>query len=410
MTFFYNIGIRIYYFLILVASLFNRKAKLWIAGRSNTFKYLKKHFPAREDVAWFHVSSLGEFEQGRPVIEAFKKQYPNTKILLTFFSPSGYEIRKNYSDADFICYIPIDTKKNAKQFIQLIKPEYVFFVKYDYWYHHIKQAKNSGAKLFLVSGIFRQKQVFFKPYGTWYRNILRRFDYLFLQNQESEALLHSINIENISVAGDTRFDRVTAIAKNSKNIPIAKKFSAGSKTIVAGSTWPADEELLVKYIETSGNKAKLILAPHEIHSSHIESIEKLINVPYTLYSKADHADLEETQILIIDNIGMLSSIYKYGQIAYIGGGFGNGIHNTLEAAVYDIPVIFGPNYQRFQEAVELIKAEGAITISEYHELEHVLNNFLSNNIQLTDAGNAAGNYVHKNTGATRTIMRHLESI
>jgi 3-deoxy-D-manno-octulosonic-acid transferase len=407
MTLLYNFGIAIYYSLILLASLFNKKAKLWISGRRNTFSYLKTNVDRSADLAWFHVSSLGEFEQGKPIFEAFRLQYPDFKILLTFFSPSGYEIRKEYDGADYICYIPLDTYRNAKRFMKFTKPKFVFFVKYDYWYHLLKQAKNTGAKLFLISGVFREDQAFFKWYGGWYRQILKWFNYFFVQNQESAEMLNCLGLVNHTVAGDTRFDRVVQIAQKGKSIKIAEEFSQNSNTVVCGSTWPADEEHLSKFINNSQN-VKLILAPHETNKAHIEGIIKLLKVPYSLYSKANTTDLNQARVLIVDNIGMLSSLYKYGQIAYIGGGFGVSIHNTLEAAVYGVPVIFGPNYHKFQEARDLISCHGAVSFSNYTELKNILDNYLTKPEKLSDAGKASGQYVMSKTGATSIILNFLK--
>jgi 3-deoxy-D-manno-octulosonic-acid transferase len=408
MTIIYNIGIVLYYILIFLASPFNKKAKLWIDGRKDVFHYLKNNIPPKTKLAWFHVSSLGEFEQGRPIIEAFKVEFPDFKILLTFFSPSGYEIKKDYQVADYICYLPLDTPKNAKRFIQLTNPELVFFVKYDYWYHFLKQAKKSGAKLLLISGVFRNNQAFFKWYGAWYRQILTWFEQLFVQNTESAELLNKFGFTKNSISGDSRFDRVVQIAQNGKNIDVADAFTKNTLTIVCGSTWPADEEFLLKYIQETKHHIKLIIAPHEIHKAHIASIEKATKLPYILYSQANKSELQNSKILIIDNIGLLSSLYKYGNIAYIGGGFGVSIHNTLEAAVYKIPVIFGPNYHKFKEATDLIKNGGAKNFSTYSDLKKILDNLISDKLALKEAGITAGNYVHSNTGATQKVIEFLK--
>lgn len=408
MTLLYNIGIQLYYLLALSISPFNKKAKLWINGRKGVLNFLEKNIDPKAKNVWFHVSSLGEFEQGRPIMEAFRAKYPEYKIVLTFFSPSGYEIRKNYDGADYICYLPLDTPRNAKKFIQIVQPKLVFFVKYDFWFHFLKQAKLSGARQFLVSGIFREKQAFFKPYGKWYGQILSWFEYFFVQNNESVELLKTIGITNSIVAGDTRFDRVVEIAQNGQEINIAKLFTEGSTTIVCGSTWPADEEFLIRYLNHN-SAAKLILAPHEINQAHINSIIDLLQVPYCLYSKANEEDVKQARVLIIDNIGMLSSLYKYGEIAYIGGGLGAGIHNTLEAAVYGIPVLFGPNYHKFKEAQELIDCKGAASFSTYQQLQEELDKLTSDTKYLTSAGNASSGYVTSMTGATKIIVNYLNN-
>lgn len=409
MTFMYNLGIRIYYILVLIASLFNAKAKLWISGRRGIWKKLGQELDPHKKYVWFHASSLGEFEQGRPLIEALKAKDKDLKVVLTFFSPSGYEVRKNYTGADIICYLPLDTKQNARKFIRLIQPQWTFFIKYEYWYNYLKEVKKSGGKLFLVSGIFRKNQLFFKPYGKWYRNILDYFDHLFVQNEISATLLQKHGITNFTLAGDSRFDRVAQIAATSKSINIAEEFSQGSTVIVCGSTWEPDETNLIQYLQNNAEKnLKLIIAPHEIHKPHINQITDKIKLPYCLFSEASHADLSKAGVLIIDNIGMLSSIYKYGQISYIGGGFGAGIHNTLEAAVYNIPVIFGPNYSKFQEATDLIKSGGGFSYSTKEELNKLLDNFLNDPVKISDAGKAAGDYVNKMKGATSIIEEFLE--
>lgn len=404
----YNIGIRVYYLIVLLVSPFNSKAKLWINGRKNALKKLKENIDPTANYAWFHSSSLGEFEQGRPIIEALKKQYPDLKVVLTFFSPSGYEIRKNYTGADYICYLPLDTKRNARKFVKTINPKWVFFIKYEYWYHFLKQVKLNGSKLFLVSGIFRKEQLFFKSYGIWYRKMLRFFNHLFVQNTESATLLETIGIKNYTVAGDSRFDRVVEIAEQSKNIEIAQKFAEGAKVIVCGSTWEPDEKILLEYLTSTSGDVKLIIAPHEIHKSHIQQITGSIQLPFVLFSQANDADLKAARVLIIDNIGMLSSIYKYGQIAYIGGGFGVGIHNTLEAAVYGMPVIFGPNYKKFQEAIGLIDARGGFSINGFDDFKSLADNLFADSLILKTGGDAAGNYVKKMKGATTILLNYLK--
>ncbi len=408
MLFFYNLGIRLYYLLALIISAFNKKAALWIKGRKNTFEILKNFDAKKNTVIWFHVSSLGEFEQGRPIIEALKKKNPDYQILLSFFSPSGYEIRKNYDNANAICYIPLDTKRNAKRFIKYVQPQIAVFVKYDFWYHHIKQVKKQKATLILASGIFRKEQVFFKSYGGWYRKILNQFDHLFVQDQQSIDLLNGVGIKNCTIAGDTRFDRVVEIASDSKEIEIVKTFTEDCKSIVCGSTWPADECLLIEYLQQTKHNVKLVLAPHEIHEAHIENIINQIKIPFVRFSEAKDHELSKARILIIDNIGMLSSIYKYGQLAYIGGGFGTGIHNTLEAAVYGVPVIFGPKYEKFREAIGLIDAKAATSINNYEELKTILDNYLNDKNKIIQAGSASNKYVIDNTGATKSIVDYLE--
>jgi 3-deoxy-D-manno-octulosonic-acid transferase len=404
MTFIYNFGIRLYYVLVLIVSLFNHKAQLWISGRKGCLKRIQDKIEPNSDYAWFHVSSLGEFEQGLPIMEGLKTQYPDIKIILTFFSPSGYEVKKDYAGADIISYLPLDTKRNAKRFVEMVNPKLTIFIKYEYWFHFLKQVSKSDSKLYLVSGIFRRKQLFFKSYGRWYRKMLSWFDYLFVQNKESLNLLESIGITNVEVTGDTRFDRVVQIARNSKQIEIAEVFARNSKVIVCGSTWEPDENLLIEYFQNTKHDIKLIIAPHEIKSEKIDSIAAKLKMKTVRFSKCKTEDLPDAKVLIIDNIGMLSSLYKYGQIAYIGGGFGAGIHNTLEAAAYGVPVIFGPNYLKFHEAVSLIDEKGAFSISNSVSLKTILDKLLSNDRYLQESGKAAKNYVKAQTGATKRII------
>lgn len=410
MNFIYNIGIGIYWLLIRIASLFNEKALLWIAGRENIFSRMEADIIKGGRIAWFHAASLGEFEQGRPLMEALKKEKPDYKILLTFFSPSGYEIRKNYAGADYIYYLPLDTPRNAKRFLSIVNPSIVIFIKYEFWCHYLTQVRKNNIKLILISAIFRRDQVFFKSYGGWYRKILKCFTHIFVQDYPSIELLKSIGVTNVSYAGDTRFDRVSQIASTSKNIDIVEIFTRSRFCFVCGSTWPQDEELLANYINTSHTNFGFIIAPHEIHKSHINSLVQKLTVSYSLYSKVETANLAESRVLIIDNIGMLSSLYKYGRVAYIGGGFGTGIHNILEAAVYGIPVVFGPKYQKFREAGELIAARGAFSINSYNELNEVFNTFTSHPENLENASAIAKEYISKNLGATNKILDFLKQI
>ncbi len=405
MQFIYNFSIRIYYFIIKISSLFNAKAKLFVDGRKNLFSNLGK-IDFDNKIAWFHCASLGEFEQGRPLIEKFKKEYPNYKILLSFFSPSGYEIRKNYENADYIIYLPIDTPKNAKRFVNIIKPDIVFFVKYEFWYNFIKEIKKNEIPLYIVSSIFRENQIFFKWYGKWYRKILFNISHFFVQDIESKKLLEKISIANVTIAGDTRFDRVYEIVKKAKELPIINNFKKNSLLFIAGSTWKPDEEIITSYINKKQDNVKYIIAPHEIDEINIKRIENNISNDITVirYSKANEENIDSYKVLIIDNIGLLSSIYKYGDVAYIGGGFGKGIHNVLEAACYGIPIMFGPNYSKFKEAIELIKKNGAFSICSYNEFETNLNIFVNSNQKLSKAGEIAARYVISKKGVTAKIL------
>lgn len=408
MTLIYNFGIGLYYILVLIASVFNKKARLWIKGRRRILTDLKTKREKDAEYAWFHVSSLGEFEQGRPIMEELKKKFPDIKILLTFFSPSGYEIRKNYEYADLVYYLPLDTRYNAKRFVSLANPKWTFFIKYEYWYNFLKEVKKTDSKLYLVSGIFRPGQLFFKWYGGWYRKILGWFDHFYVQNDESARMLNSIGLKNHTISGDSRFDRVLQIANSSKNIEIASAFSENAQVIIAGSTWEPDEDLLINYMLVADAYVKCILAPHEINSTHINQITKKIKVPYALFSQAANMkDLKSCRILIVDNIGMLSSLYKYGSVAYIGGGFGAGIHNVLEAAVYGMPVIHGPNYQKFHEAVMLINKGGGFCIKSNEELNKLFGKMFNDGKFLKDTGMIAGEYVKSESGATKKVLDNL---
>jgi len=409
MSLVYLLGIKIFYFLVLIASLFNKKAQLWIEGRKNWKINLKSKLGENEKIVWFHCASLGEFEQGRPVIEVFKDKYPEYKILISFFSPSGYEIRKNYEKADYIIYLPLDTPGNAKYLMDIVNPQMVFFVKYEFWYFFIREIGKRKIPLYLVSGIFRENQRFFRRYGINSRKMLSYFTHFFVQNQVSKSLLNQIGLNNVSITGDTRFDRVYSIATNSKDLPLIEKFGNNNLVLVAGSTWPPDEDLLIQYMNNNKGRLKLIIAPHEIHTQHVESIERKINpdIKTLRYSEANESNVEATDILIIDAIGFLSSIYKYGHMAYIGGGFGKGIHNTLEAATFGLPVLFGPNYGKFQEAIDLVELGGAKVIDKLQTLEQILNQLLENTSKTGNIGIIAKQYVEDKRGATQGIIDHI---
>ncbi len=404
MVLFYNISIWFYGVAIRTASLFNNKARQWVSGRKNIFANISDALKGDEKIVWFHVSSLGEFEQGRPVIEGFKEKYPDYKILLTFFSPSGYEIRKDYKGADYIFYLPIDSKRNASLFIDIVQPKIVFFVKYEFWFHYLNLLKKRSIPTYIFSAIFREKQLFFKWYGGWYRKMLTFFNKIYVQNQESKDLLASINITKVEVAGDTRFDRVYALAKNAAPINLIAQFANSGFVVIAGSTWEKDEEIIARYAHKYPDKIKWIIAPHEIHKSHIAKIEALFKLPTLKFSDADTQNIQQTNILIIDSIGILSSLYRYGKISYIGGGFGKGIHNTLEAVTYGLPVIFGPNYKRFKEACDLINISSGYPISNFHEFETTINTLVGDEAHRQKAGKLASSYVDSMRGGTKTIL------
>lgn len=403
MVFLYNLSIRFYQLLVFVASVFNTKAKHFYRGRVGIWEKLKSQIEPNSEIIWVHCSSLGEFEQGRPVIEAIKQIKPNAKILLTFFSPSGYEVRKNYSGADYIFYLPLDTRSNASRFIKMVNPAMAIFIKYEFWYHYLHELREKNIPTYLVSAIFRPDQVFFKTYGGWYRKFLKSFTYFFVQNQQSKELLTQIGFSNVVVTGDTRFDRVTRIASDGKSIPIVENFASNHKVLIAGSTWPKDEDIILPLV-TKFPDLKLVVVPHEVTEAHVNEILSKTPVQAVRFTKTNSEDVKQARILIVDTIGLLSSIYRYGYIAYIGGGFGVGIHNTLEAAAYGIPVIFGPNYQKFQEAKDLISCKAGFSIKTYDELVDLLNLLLLDKNFYRLSANEAKKMVNSGVGATQKIL------
>ena len=408
--FFYNISTGAYKAAVHIASLWNKKAKLWVEGRKDVFEKLtqwRQSLQPGDKVVWMHCASLGEFEQGRPVAESLRQKYPDHKLLLTFFSPSGYEIRKNYAGADAVFYLPADSKTNASKFISIADPGLVIWVKYEYWYHYITGLKAKSIPVLLVSAIFRTNQPFFKWYGGIWKKMLKSFTQIFVQDAQSPELLKVIGItSNITVAGDTRFDRVIAIAEEKLALPEKiLQFTEGFKVMVAGSTWEEDEEEIVHYARMHP-QVKFIIAPHEIDEERLNDILKLFPRS-VLYSKLDPAD-EAVQVVVIDNIGMLSRLYKVADVAYIGGGFNeSGIHNILEAAVFGKPVIFGPEYEKFREAVDLVERQGAYSISNALELEALLDKFFANAELLQDAAAVTENYVYEKQGATAAVINYI---
>ncbi|RUT77988.1 3-deoxy-D-manno-octulosonic acid transferase [Ancylomarina longa] len=409
MVFLYKISIHLYVFLINIASLFNPKAKQWVVGRKNIWKEIEKSLQGENKLVWFHAASLGEFEQGRPVIENFKVAYPDYKILLTFFSPSGYEVRKNYEGADFIFYLPADFRKNAKQFMDLTQPKMAFFIKYEFWHYYLKELKDRNIPTYIFSAIFRPNQLFFKSYGTFHRRMLGAFTHLFVQNQESKNLLQGIGLDNVSITGDTRFDRVYSIATSSKTLPEMENFSNARPVIIAGSTWPKDEDNIIRYLNTSKSDYKYIIAPHEVDEGHVKNIVSKINKKWVRYTQASKAEIEAAEVVVIDCIGVLSSLYRYGDIAYIGGGFGRGIHNTLEAATFGLPILFGPNYQKFQEAKDLIAIGAAYSYENYRDLEKHFDKYHKNTEFRQTSGQKSKNYVDEMRGASNKILSLIQS-
>ncbi len=402
----YNIGIVLFAGLARLAAPFNVKVRQWVAGQNKWIDKLRNKIVPEAEYIWIHCASLGEFEQGRPVIETLKKEKHNIKIILTFFSPSGYEVRKNYRMADIICYLPVDTPRNAKRFISLVQPSTVIFVKYEFWNNYLTEVSRKKIPLYLISGIFKKDQHFFKWYGGFFRRILKKFTWLFVQDQYSYELLGTLGLKNASVAGDTRFDRVAEILKASKDIPVFENFRGTEKLFIAGSSWKKDEEIIAAYINRYPGKMKWVFVPHEINNSNIERLEHLFNVKCVRFS-CYNKDTSDARVLIIDNIGILSSAYRYAYIAEVGGGFGKGIHNILEPACWGIPVLFGPNHKRFREAVELIRLGGACSFRKHEDFEQAIEQWLTDEMAYKKAASAAGKFVKENTGATRKIMQQI---
>jgi len=404
MLFLYDIGIHLYILFIRIASLKNKKAAAWIKGRKGIFKLIEGSLDRNKKYTWFHFASLGEFEQGRPVLEKLKAEQPAAAIVITFFSPSGYEIRKNYPLADHVFYLPADTRSNAQQFIRLINPTAAIFTKYEYWYHYFEELHKNNIPLYVISGIFRKEQPFFKWYGSLHRQMLKWVSHIFVQDENSRELLESIGIKNVSVSGDTRFDRVAENTLSVKKIPIIEEFCSDKSIFIAGSTWPEDEKILHQLVKKYPDW-KFIIAPHEVTAGRINEVKDLF-ADHITYSAGgtQFSELGKRQTLIIDNIGILSSVYQYGKMAYIGGGFGKGIHNTQEALAFGLPVIFGPEYLKFKEAVELVALKGAKSISNAGELEGAFLYFITNQ----QSGDIARNYIQEHTGATRKIIEKIK--
>lgn len=408
----YQLFICLYTFGVWVASLFSKKVRMMWQGEHQAFRILKERVNPNDKYIWFHAASLGEFEQGRPLIEHIRKEHPEYKILLTFFSPSGYEVRKNYEGADLCCYLPLDTIRNARRFLRLIRPAMAFFIKYEFWYNYLHILKHRGVPAYSVSSIFRPDQVFFQWYGRGYRKVLDCFTHFFVQNEESRELLSQIGIDRATVVGDTRFDRVLQIKEASKQLPLIEAFvgtaeQQPTKVFVAGSSWEPDEDIFIKYFNEHKDW-KLIIAPHVIGENHLKAIVSKLDRKVTRYSVATTESARQADCIIIDCFGLLSSIYHYGSVSYIGGGFGNGIHNVLEAAVWSVPVVFGPNNKHFQEAQGLLKVQGGYQIENYQEFAELMNRFDNNADFLAQGGKQAGLFVSSRAGATQKIIDNIK--
>lgn len=393
---------------VAIASLFNKKVKKMWAGERQAVKVLKEKVDPEARYIWFHAASLGEFEQGRPLIEHLRETHPEYKILLTFFSPSGYEVRKNYEGADIICYLPLDTIRNARRFLRAVKPVMAFFIKYEFWYNYLHILQHRGVPTYSVSSIFRPDQIFFQWYGRQYGRVLKCFTHFFVQNMESKALLAKLGITDVDVVGDTRFDRVLQIKEASKQLPIVEQFTAhAQKVFVAGSSWLPDEDIFIKYFDIHKDW-KLIIAPHVISDEHLSQIFELLKGRRVVrYTEATEDNVKDAEVLIIDCFGLLSSIYHYGTVSYVGGGFGVGIHNVLEAAVWDIPVVFGPNNKHFQEAQGLMLVQGGFEINDYQSFRDLMMRFETDASFLQNAGENAGAFVKSRAGATAKVMENV---
>lgn len=402
----YQIGIYLYVFLLRIVALFNPQAKLWVAGR-NAQKKIFNTTDFSGKIAWFHAASLGEFEQGRPVIEAFKQKHRDYKILLTFFSPSGFEVRKKYEHADFIFYLPADTLSNARHFINKVNPAIVFFIKYEFWFNYLYVLRKRHIKTYIFSTIFRPEQHFFKWYGGWFRKQLKVFGHFFVQNNESATLLKSIGFDHVTLCGDTRFDRVQQIAAEKKSFPLVEQFCAGQLLFVAGSTWQPDEALIAEVFAKRSIPYKLLIAPHHVNKEHIAAIQQQFKEPSILFSEATTSNIYDANILIIDSIGILFHLYQYASFTYIGGGFGKNIHNILEAATFGNPIMFGPNYHKFQEAIDLLQRKGAYCIDTTHALDKKVQQFLSDEAFRKETEAICKAYVTENLGATTKIIQTI---
>lgn len=394
--------------LLPLSGIFSEKMKLFVEGRKEVFEKLKKDIQAGDKILWFHAASLGEFEQAVPVMEVIKKDFPQHKILVTFFSPSGYENKKNHPLADIITYLPLDTKKNARKFLDLVNPEMAFFVKYEIWPNFLAELKERQIRSFLISGGFRKDQIFFKSYGGWMRKALQSFEHFFVQNKESKDLLNSIGFSNVDISGDTRFDRVSRQIEYDNQLDFVEEFLQKETCIVAGSTWPEDDALLVPFINSTSEKAKFIIAPHEIKPEKISTLQAKIAKKTLLYSQKEGKDLSKYEVLILDTIGLLSKVYSYADIAYVGGAAGNtGLHNILEPATFGVPIIIGENFDKFPEAKQLQKLAGLFAVASEAELKSVLEKLLKDEEFRKKTGMIAGHFINSNTGATAMIRNYL---
>jgi 3-deoxy-D-manno-octulosonic-acid transferase len=409
MLFLYNLLTLIAMPVLRLTAMFSPKMKLFTEGRKTVFETLCGKLSAADRTIWFHAASLGEYEQGLPVMEKLRKQYPEHKFVLTFFSPSGYEIRKNTKAADVVVYLPLDTKANAKRFVQIVKPEMTFFIKYEFWPNYLNELRKLGSTTYLISGIFRKDQAFFKWYGGFYREALQTFEHFFVQNENSKTLLQQIGFTNVTISGDTRFDRVSEVLERDNNLPFIEEFIDSKTTIVYGSSWPKDEAMFTDFINSSEG-IKHIIAPHTIGPDHITDIKNSISKKTVLFSEKEGKNLADYDVFIIDTIGILGKIYSYADVAYVGGGFGtSGLHNILEPAAFSVPIVIGPNHQKFPEAAAMIQMGGCISASNEPELHKALSNLITNEDHRAEKGHMAGSFVSMNRGAVNIILNKINS-
>jgi len=408
MLFLYTLLVQIAAFLLKIVALLSPKIKLFVEGRKVVFTTLEQKIKPTDKTIWFHAASLGEYEQGLPVIEKIKEHFPFHKIVVTFFSPSGYEVRKNNTVADVTVYLPLDTQKNAQQFIKFLHPDLVFFIKYEFWPNYLAELKKRNTKTYLISGILRENQLFFKWYGGFYRDALNAFTYFFVQNETSKKLLQQIGKTNVSVSGDTRFDRVVSILEKDNSLDFISQFKDDIVTIVVGSSWPKDEDLVVNFINSNTFNVKFIIAPHNIKKEQIQQLQNNIIKKPVLFSEKDGKNLADFDVFIIDTIGILTKIYSYADIVYVGGGFGNpGVHNVLEPATFGVPILIGPNYSHFAEATALVNMDACIAVNNSKELNDALANLISNDDIRQEKGHMCSTFVQMNKGATAIILKHI---
>jgi 3-deoxy-D-manno-octulosonic-acid transferase len=403
---FYTLAIRIFGFLVWVAAPFKRRARLWVDGRRGWHRGLKEAMRGKESPVWFHAASLGEFEEGRPIIERVREAYPDRPILLTFFSPSGYEVRKDFERVDHVHYLPLDTPGNARRFLDAVRPELAVFIRYEYWYNFLWAMFRRGIPVVMVSSIFRKEQIFFKPYGTWTRKALRRISHFFVQNEESLALLEAIGVENKELSGDTRFDRVWAAAREKRDFPLVERFLAGRMCLMAGSTWSFDDRLLKEIVPLFPD-LKFVIVPHHVDEASIRRVMGLFGGEAALYSRGRDQELEGRQLLVVDTIGMLAYLYRLADLTYIGDGFGPGIHSVMEPAAFGMPIFFGPNYRNFQEAVDLVARGGAFVVRGREDLVRGIRRFAGDEEARLAVGRICREYIEEKRGATDRVMRGL---